>query len=170
MLILNCNTSAPARFPSWSLGPRNDASEDSAGVLEFRSRGSIGLASAQKQIAGPAQETDGADIGASNSGLARTASNIAMRHQVEVTLTGEERAAGLPQYGAERGRRQPMHQRQHGMELDRKTAIWRGHKQRPARDAPQLLQELRLVRPTANMFEHSARMDVIERIIVERQI
>jgi hypothetical protein len=55
-----------------------------------------------------------------------------------------------------------MHQSQHGMELDRKTPVWRGYEQRLSSDPPQLFEKLDLLRPTADVLEDRARMNVIK--------
>ena len=55
-----------------------------------------------------------------------------------------------------------MDQWQYGMELNWKTAIWRGHEQRLSCDAPQFFKKLDLVRPTADVLEDGARMNVVE--------
>src|SRR5579871_3907639 len=56
------------------------------------------------------------------------------------------------------------------MELDRKPAVGRGHEDAAPRDAEQFGEKPRLARAAADMFEHRARMDEVERGIGERQI
>src|SRR5205807_5667967 len=67
-------------------------------------------------------------------------------------------------------RRQPMQQRQYRVKLDRKPAIGGGDEQAFAGDAPSLAKEPGLALAIADMLEHGARMDVIERVVGKRQL
>ena len=60
-----------------------------------------------------------------------------------------------------------MHQRQNRVELDREPTIRRGHEQTLTRDAPELAQELRLLATATDMFQHGARMHMIEGAILK---
>ncbi len=55
-----------------------------------------------------------------------------------------------------------MHQRQHGMELNWKTAVRRRYEQCLSGNPPELFEKLDLLCPTADVLENGARMDVVE--------
>jgi hypothetical protein len=86
-----------------------------------------------------------------------------------VILAGEEAATGLPQEPAEGRFRQPMHQRQHGVELDREPAVRRGEEDALAGDSQGLGDEARLLLGGPDMLEHGTRMHEIEAAVAERQ-